>query len=781
MNVHRASIRIAIGLLALLAATFPPPVFSQTADPAALFPENTIVYLARMGSDHTRGAVEDSSWGRLIAEPEVQHFRSRFMGAVRQFVASQADKNDDNAIAIYDAGLEFLTFLERHPTAFAILDARLTDHGPDIQAALVCRAGDAAPRLVKLVDQFQQLAGAQPGEVALVAGHSLTRITTAPVPVFYGNMDGLFVFAVGETPVPEIARRLEASAKEKSLLDNDSLRLCRERIGGGDASRSWTVFVNATAAFERLRGALPLFTGGDRQTAAIIERVYAAAGLDSVRSFCWEMHYRDQAVVSGSYIHTPGGGRGMFARGGPPLSEKDLALIPRSPAWAVAIKCDWAAGYRSIVNALEGIAPDFHEYVTRAIAEFEKKLGFRIDEDYLSLIGDTLVMYDTPESGGIWFTGMTAIIPIKKEDLLLERTRRIFHVLNEFATERSPIFGNIRLGLGTMQHRDHTIEFINVTGLPIPIAPAWTVHEGRLIKSFYPQMVVTALDRLMDDGAAADSILANPDVIKARKIMGDIGDSFSYVDARGGLTSAYPFVLLLAQMGTAMAQGEGIDLDIAALPSLSTLRRHLHADVGLSRADEQGILSLSYGSWPVPGTPSMASSTAATAMMVSILLPSLSRARELSKRTVCAMNMRGIGQALYISAMDRHEKFPTDINDVIKEGNTLHRMFVCPSTAITEEDVVEAIDACYIYIPGSTTSSPPNNVLLYERFENHAGEGVNVLFQDGHVEFIKDLKSVEEMIQKTRDNIAAAGRGNAEDHDHDGEDHDHDGDGVPDH
>jgi prepilin-type N-terminal cleavage/methylation domain-containing protein/prepilin-type processing-associated H-X9-DG protein len=40
------------------------------------------------------------------------------------------------------------------------------------------------------------------------------------------------------------------------------------------------------------------------------------------------------------------------------------------------------------------------------------------------------------------------------------------------------------------------------------------------------------------------------------------------------------------------------------------------------------------------------------ALLISILLPSLSRARELSKRTVCLANIRGIGQGMHIYAQD---------------------------------------------------------------------------------------------------------------------------------
>jgi prepilin-type N-terminal cleavage/methylation domain-containing protein len=46
------------------------------------------------------------------------------------------------------------------------------------------------------------------------------------------------------------------------------------------------------------------------------------------------------------------------------------------------------------------------------------------------------------------------------------------------------------------------------------------------------------------------------------------------------------------------------------------------------------------------------------ALLISILLPSLSRARELAKRAVCASNLRGIGQGLHIYANDNTEWLP---------------------------------------------------------------------------------------------------------------------------
>ncbi|MGD8453956.1 MAG: hypothetical protein PVJ57_19240 [Phycisphaerae bacterium] len=49
---------------------------------------------------------------------------------------------------------------------------------------------------------------------------------------------------------------------------------------------------------------------------------------------------------------------------------------------------------------------------------------------------------------------------------------------------------------------------------------------------------------------------------------------------------------------------------------------------------------------------------AVIALLIAILLPSLSRARELAKRAVCASNLRGIGQGMFIYSNDNADWFP---------------------------------------------------------------------------------------------------------------------------
>jgi len=51
------------------------------------------------------------------------------------------------------------------------------------------------------------------------------------------------------------------------------------------------------------------------------------------------------------------------------------------------------------------------------------------------------------------------------------------------------------------------------------------------------------------------------------------------------------------------------------------------------------------------------------ALLISILLPSLSRARELTRRAVCGANLRGMGQGMHIYSNDNQGSFPQQYYD----------------------------------------------------------------------------------------------------------------------
>ena len=139
-------------------------------------------------------------------------------------------------------------------------------------------------------------------------------------------------------------------------------------------------------------------------------------------------------------------------------------------------------------------------------------------------------------------------------------------------------------------------------------------------------------------------------------------------------------------------------------------------------------------------------------LLISILLPSLSRARELSKRLVCGANMQGIGTSMLIYANDYGGEVPT-FEALVASGELADKQFLCPSSSA----VVGDVHACYEVIPDANFLADQWDIVwMYEKPDNHGGEGGNVLFTDGHVEFIRGLDRIEELIAETKRRIAEA-------------------------
>jgi prepilin-type processing-associated H-X9-DG protein len=140
-------------------------------------------------------------------------------------------------------------------------------------------------------------------------------------------------------------------------------------------------------------------------------------------------------------------------------------------------------------------------------------------------------------------------------------------------------------------------------------------------------------------------------------------------------------------------------------------------------------------------------------LSVSILLPSSNRAREQANRVKCASNLRQIGLAVQLYANANKGNFPPDLPTLFKAGGLPSGAFVCPSTNHTPAAGTPAFqlgkDLSYVYIgQGMNFRTQSDVIVAYEPPPNHTpgqtgqSTGGNMLFADGHIEFVTDLASV---------------------------------------
>ncbi len=141
-------------------------------------------------------------------------------------------------------------------------------------------------------------------------------------------------------------------------------------------------------------------------------------------------------------------------------------------------------------------------------------------------------------------------------------------------------------------------------------------------------------------------------------------------------------------------------------------------------------------------------------MAISILLPSLNRARETANRVKCASNMRQIGLATILYAdSEPGGAFPPSFDELLLTQDITADVFVCPSTNDAAGTVpLGPGTLSYVWAgAGLTSRASAETPLIFEPLSNHTNDGSNVLFADAHVEFVQAGPYLDGLVQDALD------------------------------
>ena len=658
----RSSTNRCMRILCTALVMLPSIAVAQPVDIARVAPEDALLLVGSSGCENMKAAKSGTAMGKTLADPQVSAFVDKVWSVVDQLIKEQAE--GAGMMPAYQAGKGVLENFFTKPTALVVLDFGFGPMGPGVSAAIVCEVGADGPEMLGAINSLIGAIGLpMPGEVD-IDGLTVHQLFV-PVPggLYYTMIGDHFVFASGPQTITILSKVLKGETA--NLSSSSVLRSCREKIGGTDSTRHCSLFVNVTKVHERIQMLMPMFTGGDPQAQAWFDGFMESSGYGGIKAYCAEMHHRNGGCQTGVYVTTDGPPKGFLsAYTGDPVSEDVLAIVPKDVSWASVARLCPTKMYDAYLGMIVASMPGAPMDVKAMIAEQEAEIGVRIREDLLGAIGDTFVMFDKPGEGFL-FTGITLCAKVKDGARLTESMKKLVSfVQREVADEEAT------LALHTSEYRGHAVHTLSVVGFPIPLAPAWSFHGDWMVVGLFPQMLYAQLDRMIDGNPRESSLLANEQFVRGRAAVGAFGSMVGYNDSKLAADSLYAIALPALQAGIAMAQGEGIAVNIADVPSRHALTQHLFADVYTGGADETGMYYKSHGPLPVP-IPAIGGSTAGLAiagLLASIVVPSVQKARSQAKQAVCAANLTGIGVACQIYAADHNGAFPASLNTLIEEG-----------------------------------------------------------------------------------------------------------------
>ena len=435
-----------------------------------------------------------------------------------------------------------------------------------------------------------------------------------------------------------------------------------------------------------------------------------------------------------------------------PLAPEIFKLIPDSSTMAGAGSCDFDALFTQIDHAVVQFTPDQGGQFHQILAQVNQTLGLDVQKDFLAALGVQWGYYVDPATAGNGMLGCTIVNRPRNADQLQTSLNTLESLANNMirqAIQRGQGGGRGHLTFH-VEFRQLTSNGTSVHYLATPlISPSWAIKEGTLYIGLYPQIVVSAVNRPAD----AKSIQDNPDFQAVMQKLNAPAaySSFSFIDLPKTMPNGYQACLALSRLYFGLGDLFGAQTPPLIMPALDKIMAETEPAGCVGWSDDAGFYFKSIEPFPGASAIGSADSISAagvgeTAMLASVLLPSLNRSREQANRVRDMSNLRQIGQGILLYSNDHQGNYPPDLGTLVKTEDLTAMVFVCPSAntrppgGMTPDQSADWVNANsdYIYIGANLKQgADPTLVVCYEKDDDWGGAGMNLLFADGHVEFMQ--------------------------------------------
>jgi prepilin-type processing-associated H-X9-DG protein len=432
----------------------------------------------------------------------------------------------------------------------------------------------------------------------------------------------------------------------------------------------------------------------------------------------------------------------LFSSTSQPLSDDFFKMIPQSATSAAGGYCDLNSLFTAIHSAITQFAPDGGQAFDQGLSQVNSTLQMDVQADLLAAFGTHWAYYNDPSAVGMGVMGYTVINQPADPGKLEKSLGQLETALNNLSRQNIP-------PMVTLQFRQFQSHGVTVHYVSTPyITPAWAIKDGWWYAGLYPQVVEAALDRQ----AGSPSILDNAAFQSVRTRLGGPQqiNSFAFDDLPNTVPQGYQAWLVLSRLYFGCFDLIGQPSPPLALPPLRDLLAEIEPAGAIAWSDDAGFHAKSIS--PFPGATSLDAGGAmqqglafGSAIDLSVLLPSLNRARETANRVKSASNLREIGQGILLYSNDHQGNYPPDLAILVSTENLEPQVFVAPNSGtqmppgLTGNDLANWIDnnSDYTYAGAGLKmgAADPGTVVAYEKDQVNNNQGMNILFADGHVEW----------------------------------------------
>ncbi|MFC1782375.1 hypothetical protein ACFL02_02175 [Planctomycetota bacterium] len=685
-------------------------------------PDKVLAVIATSGGDVLKPGFEQSVIGQIWRDPGVQTF---YLSLKTVLLAKMEEQMPLEQTAEFVGFKRLAEQVFKRPVVFGAAQQESMEGPPLYGFAII----DAGPRRAEIASTLSELEGlASKGDIVdvKVGSHTLHGWReSSDIPGYWGWVEDYFVFAVNDTQ--GLAFQHLSGMVDKST--SSTTRLLTWVPGADDAL---AMYVDSQKV-----GQMVQMFAGDQPDFNLIKTAIASLGLSEIKSFTTRIGFAGSGMVSNTLLEAPQPYTGLL-KCFQPVNMASLDMVDAAAVNAGIVNIDFSALYDTFLNTLQTtMPPPQAELIQQNIDRVEQQLGIQIRDGLLAGLTGPVTYYNLPPDPDqapppqpdptmpMDPMAMQSMMPAPGTGIMLAELKdaalmeKNLVALAQFAQASGQETG---VQVTTQQIGNHTVHTLNIPTLAMmmQLTPSWTIVDNKLIFTTTTEACGTAINRVTSSQTASSSIRTRGDFRKLTANLPQNLLSFSYADSKFQFKQ---MATLLQQMWPMLAGMMAMQAQInlpMEFPALEKFADQMGPTTSYCWFDDLGIHSHSQG--PMVSESGVAA-VAAVGGGVAVLLPALSRARELARRVQCASNLGALARAIAMYRAEFRDNYPALLEDLFSTENLDPKTLVCPGT----DD--QPGQCSYIYRGVDlTASSPEDLILVHDKFENHQGECRNVLF-----------------------------------------------------
>jgi prepilin-type processing-associated H-X9-DG protein len=715
----RTRLPLAVLLLTVLLA----PAFAATAQPLAdRLPNDTLVYFGWRGADAMGPGYSGSHLKAVLDASDFSQVINDFLPQIAQRIAQE----DPEAAQVLPVMTAIARPMWKHPSALYFGGLDLGGQEPMPRLAMLCEAGpDAAQLLATLKDLVAKAQQQGP-----------------PVPIEVKEAKGVVAVTIGKMS-PSFDPLLRGTGAGDSLATDQSFKDAMAQVG---KEPSLAFYINAEGILATADQIINREGGPDLKTNW--PKVRDTLGLAGLKRIIYTGGFDGKDWLDAVFVAAPAPRAGLLKLAeSAPLAPDLLKIAPKTSTYVAAGRFNIAGLVAQMREGIGQFSPEARQQMDQGLQQVSQMLGMDVEKDLLGSLGDQWVCYTDPNTGGFGVAGSVIVNRLADPAKAEQSFSRLEQFINQAAAANLKN-ENIHISFQTQQAGGLTLHYLAV---PL-VTPTWAIKDGNLYVALYPQTVVAAADFGTRKGP---SILDNDDFVAIRKRLGtETAASVQYSDLVRTTPINYGAWVAVSRL-VGFGDIFGVRSPLMVMPPLQKLMAEVGPAGGISWTDDAGfhLRNLS----PFPGAEALAMdpigaymTSAGPAVALGLLMPAVSKARGAAERVKSSSNLRQIGQGILLYANENNGKAPPDLGTILKDEDLGPEAFIAPQTGktvppnlrdMTKDQqaawVRENSDYVYLGKGKRVFDMKPDEPVAHEKFEVGRGQGINILYGDGHVEWVK--------------------------------------------